>query len=46
MKKILFKDKKHEESIKALRETFGIAKGKFKKTAQEMKDELRRELYD
>ena len=30
----------------ALKETFGILKGKLKKSAQNMKDELREELYD
>ncbi len=30
---------------KALKETFGIAKGKIHKTGQEFKDEARRELY-
>lgn len=34
-----------EDSRKAFRETFGIGKGKIKKTAQEIKDELRRDLY-
>jgi antitoxin component of MazEF toxin-antitoxin module len=34
-----------EDSKKVLEETFGIGKGKIKKTAQEMKDEARRELY-
>lgn len=34
-----------KNSRKALRETFGLLKGKFKKSAQEMKNELRRELY-
>ena len=27
-------------------QTFGILKGKIKKSAQEFKDELRKELYD
>jgi len=30
----------------ALKETFGMMKGKWKKSAQEIKDELRKELYD
>ena len=30
----------------ALHETFGIGKGKIKKTAQQFKDEARRELYN
>lgn len=30
----------------ALKETFGLMKGKFKKSAQQMKDELREELYN
>ena len=34
------------DSHKALKETFGIGKGRLKKTGQEIKDELRRELYD
>ncbi len=29
-----------------LRETFGMGKGKLKKTGQEFKDESRRELYN
>ena len=29
-----------------LMRTFGMAKGIFKKSAQEIKDELRKELYD
>ncbi len=33
-------------SANVLRETFGIAKGKIKKTGQQFKDEARRELYD
>ena len=35
-----------EDSRKAFEETFGIGRGKIKKTAQQIKDELRRELYD
>lgn len=31
---------------KVLKETFGILKGKLKQSAQEIKDEMRRELYD
>ncbi|MBS3074142.1 AbrB/MazE/SpoVT family DNA-binding domain-containing protein [Candidatus Pacearchaeota archaeon] len=34
------------ESKNVLRESFGIAKGRIKKTAQELKDEARRELYN
>ncbi len=34
------------DSHKALKETFGIGKGRLKKTGQEIKDELRRELYN
>ena len=33
-------------SQRALKELFGIAKGKIKKSGQEIKDELRKELYD
>jgi len=29
-----------------LKETFGLLKGKLKKSAQQIKDELRAELYD
>lgn len=32
------------DSSKTLKETFGIAKGKIKKSAQQIKDELREEL--
>ncbi len=28
-----------------LNETFGMLKGKFKKSSQQMKDELKKELY-
>ena len=35
-----------KDSQKALRNTFGIGKGKLKKTGQQIKDELRRELYN
>ncbi len=35
-----------EDSRKVFRETFGMGKGKIKKTAQQIKDELRKELYD
>ena len=34
-----------EDSKKILEETFGSLKGKLKKSSQEMKNELRRELY-
>lgn len=34
-----------KDSAKVLRETFGMAKGKINKTTQEIKDELRRDLY-
>ena len=34
------------DSSKALRETFGMGKGKLTKSAQQFKDELRRELYN
>lgn len=37
---------KKQSSEKVLKETFGMLRGRFKKTAQEMKDELRDELYD
>lgn len=32
------------DGSKALKETFGIAKGKIKKSAQQIKDEIREEL--
>ncbi|MEK6914992.1 MAG: hypothetical protein AABW89_00425 [Nanoarchaeota archaeon] len=35
-----------KDSRKAFRETFGMLKGKLKGTAQEFKDETRRELYN
>ena len=35
-----------EDSRKAFRETFGMGKGKIKKSAQQIKDELRRDLYN
>ncbi len=35
-----------KDSRKAFKETFGMLKGKLKKSSQEIKDELRRELYD
>jgi len=35
-----------KDSKKVLEETFGSLKGKLKKSAQEIKDELRRELYN
>lgn len=34
-----------KDSRKVLEETFGSLKGKLKKSAQEIKDELRRDLY-
>ena len=34
-----------KDSKKALKETFGIAKSKIKKSSQQIKDELRTELY-
>ena len=34
-----------EDSKKIFKETFGIGKGKLKKSGQEFKDEARRELY-
>ena len=41
IKFILIKDSK-----KALKETFGMLKGKLKKSGQQIKDELRKELYN
>ena len=35
-----------KESDRILRETFGLAKDKIKKTAQQIKNEIRNELYD
>ena len=35
-----------KESDKILRETFGLAKDKIKKSTQQIKNELRNELYD
>ena len=35
-----------KDSREAFRKTFGMGKGKLKKTAQQVKDELRRELYN
>jgi|GEM_PF-433149 len=35
-----------KDSAKVLQETFGMAKGLLKKPAQQIKDELRAELYD
>ena len=35
-----------KDASKALRETFGMLKGKVKKSGQQIKDELRRELYN
>lgn len=37
---------RRKNSSKVLHETFGIGKGKITKTGQQMKDELRRELYN
>ena len=34
-----------EDSKKVFKETFGIGKGKLKKSGQEFKDEARKELY-
>ena len=34
-----------EDSRKVLEETFGSLKGKLKRSSQEIKDELRRDLY-
>jgi antitoxin component of MazEF toxin-antitoxin module len=34
------------DSSKVLKETFGMLKGKLKKPTQQIKDELRAELYD
>ena len=34
-----------EDSRKVLKETFGSLKGKLKRPSQEIKDELRRDLY-
>lgn len=35
-----------KDSRMVLRETFGMLKGKLKKTGQQLKDESRRELYN
>ena len=35
-----------KDSRKVLEETFGMGKGKIKKTGQQFKDELRRDLYN
>lgn len=35
-----------EDSKKAFMESFGMGKGKIKKSAQEIKDELRKDLYN
>ncbi len=35
-----------KDSGNVLKETFGMLKGKLKKTGQELKDELRKELYN
>lgn len=35
-----------KSSKKAFKDSFGLLKGKIKKTGQEFKDELRRELYN
>ena len=34
------------ESRKVLNETFGMSRGRLKKSGQQIKDELRRELYN
>ena len=34
------------DSKKVFKDTFGMLKGKLTKSTQQMKDELRRELYD
>ena len=34
------------DASKVMKETFGMLKGKTKKTAQQMKDELREDLYN
>ena len=34
-----------KDSTKALKETFGLLKGKLTKSSQQMKDESRKELY-
>ncbi len=34
-----------KDSRKVLKETFGLLKGKIKKPTQQIKDELRRDLY-
>ena len=34
------------DSAKVLKETYGLLKGRFRKSAQQMKDELREGLYD
>jgi len=36
---------KENDNVKVLQETFGMLKGKIKKPTQQIKDELRRELY-
>ncbi|MBS3086492.1 AbrB/MazE/SpoVT family DNA-binding domain-containing protein [Candidatus Pacearchaeota archaeon] len=41
LKLIVLKDSKN-----AFKETFGMGKGKIKKSAQQIKDELRRDLYN
>ncbi len=35
-----------KDSHKALRQTFGMLKGKFTKSSQQMKNEIRKELYN
>ena len=35
-----------KKSSKVLKETFGMLKGKIKKSTQQIKNELRKELYD
>ena len=34
------------DSAKVLKETYGLLKGRFRKSEQQMKDELREGLYD
>ena len=35
-----------KDGSKVLKETFGILRGKLKRSSQEIKDELRRDLYN
>lgn len=39
------KTKNLEDSKKIFEKTFGLLKGRIKKSTQQIKDELRRELY-